>query len=249
MEENLRVIEYIREEANLITTLDGETISASQMLERFLFPSTVQWIPIAKLSGGERRRLFLLRILMGAPNVLLLDEPTNDLDVQTLTILEDYLDDFPGAVIVVSHDRYFLDRVVDKVFAFEGHGVVTQYAGGYSDYQEKRSIPEVLTRAKGKSETEKKPMVPEGSRAARKFTFKEQREYEEIDEMIAGVERELQGVSERINAAGTDFELLQQLTSTQGLLEARLEELLERWTYLNELAEEIQKSRETARPD
>jgi ATP-binding cassette subfamily F protein uup len=181
--------------------------------------------------------------------VLLLDEPTNDLDVQTLTILEDYLDDFPGAVIVVSHDRYFLDRVVDKVFAFEGHGVVTQYAGGYSDYQEKRSIPEVLTRAKGKSEPEKKPGVPEGSRAARKFTFKEQREYEEIDEMIAGAERELQGVSERINAAGTDFELLQQLTNTQGLLEARLEELLERWTYLNELAEEIQKCRETARSD
>ena len=249
MNEKLRVIEYIREEANFITTLDGETVSASQMLERFLFPPNAQWMPIAKLSGGERRRLFLLRILMGAPNVLLLDEPTNDLDVQTLTILEDYLDDFPGAVIVVSHDRYFLDRVVEKVFAFEGDGVVTQYAGGFSDYQGKRVVLEPAARLKDKTSDAKKTLPPEAVRSIRKFTFKEQREYEEIDEVIAGVETQLQEVAGRINNAGTDFELLQKLTVAQNELERQLDDLMERWTYLNELAEEIQKGRETTRVD
>jgi len=249
MDEKLRVIEYIREEANFITTLDGETVSASQMLERFLFPPNAQWMPIAKLSGGERRRLFLLRILMGAPNVLLLDEPTNDLDVQTLTILEDYLDDFPGAVIVVSHDRYFLDRVVEKVFAFEGDGVVTQYAGGFSDYQGKRVVPEPAARLKDKTSDGKKTLPSEAVRSTRKFTFKEQREYEEIDAVIAGVETQLQEVAGRINNAGTDFELLQKLTVAQNELERQLDELMERWTYLNELAEEIQKGRETTQVD
>lgn len=249
MDESLRVIEYVREEANFITTLDGENISASQMLERFLFLPNVQWMPIAKLSGGERRRLFLLRILMGVPNILLLDEPTNDLDVQTLTILEDYLDDFPGAVIVVSHDRYFLDRVVDKVFAFEGNGVVTQSAGGYTDYQEKRGVPELAAKVKGKTDSEKKPTAPETVRSLRKFTFNEQREYDGIDEVIAGVEKEMQEVAARINAAGSDFELLGKLTVKQNALECQLTELLERWTYLNELAEEIQKCRETTRLD
>ena len=245
MDEKLRVIEYIREEANFITTLDGETVSASQMLERFLFPPNAQWMPIAKLSGGERRRLFLLRILMGAPNVLLLDEPTNDLDVQTLTILEDYLDDFPGAVVVVSHDRYFLDRVVEKVFAFEGDGVVTQYAGGFSDYQGKRVAPEPTPKMKDKTGDARKTVPPEAIRPIRKFTFKEQREYEEIDAVIAGVETQLQEVAGRINNAGTDFELLQKLTVAQNELERQLDDLMERWTYLNELAEEIQKGRET----
>ncbi len=249
MDENLRVIEYIREEANFITAIDGENISASQMLERFLFPPQVQWMPIAKLSGGERRRLFLLRILMGAPNVLLLDEPTNDLDVQTLTILEDYLDDFPGAVIVVSHDRYFLDRVVDKVFAFEGNGVIQQYAGGYTDYEEKRSESDSVTKMREKTTVGKKMPTPEVAGPPRKFSFNEQREYDGIDEAIAGVERELQEVSLRINSAGSDFELLQQLTDTQKILECKLEELLDRWTYLNELAEVIQKGREKPRTD
>ena len=249
MDEKLRVIEYIREEANFITTLDGETVSASQMLERFLFPPNAQWMPIAKLSGGERRRLFLLRILMGAPNVLLLDEPTNDLDVQTLTILEDYLDDFPGAVVVVSHDRYFLDRVVEKVFAFEGDGVVTQYAGGFSDYQGKRVALEPAARLKDKTSDAKKTLPQEAVRSTRKFTFKEQREYEEIDAVIAGVETQLQEVAGRINNAGTDFELLQKLTVAQNELERQLDDLMERWTYLNELAEEIQKGRETTRVD
>ena len=248
MDETLRVIEYIREEANFITTLDGETVSASQMLERFLFPPNAQWMPIAKLSGGERRRLFLLRILMGAPNVLLLDEPTNDLDVQTLTILEDYLDDFPGAVIVVSHDRYFLDRVVDKIFAFSEDGELTQYAGGYTDYLEKCRMNDAAVLFKSKKNVAKKPLTPDVSQTPRKFTFREQREYEEIESVIAGVEGELQLVSSQVNSAGSDFVLLQQLTVAQNELEKKLDELMGRWTYLNELDEEIRKGREMTDP-
>ncbi|MDR3565968.1 MAG: ABC-F family ATP-binding cassette domain-containing protein [Negativicutes bacterium] len=242
MDESLRVIEYIKEEANVITTADGGEISASQMLERFLFAPGVQWMPIAKLSGGERRRLYLLRILMGAPNVLLLDEPTNDLDIQTLTILEDYLDDFPGAVLAVSHDRYFLDRVADKIFAFEGKGVIRQYAGGYSDYQDKRLPPEPAAGQKIKSAADKKPTAPDETKRPSRFTFKEQREYEQIDDVIAGVERQLQEVAARINDAGSDFELLQKLVGEQKELERQLEQQIERWTYLNELAEEIGKN-------
>ena len=248
MDETLRVIEYIREEANFITTLEGETVSASQMLERFLFPPNAQWMPIAKLSGGERRRLFLLRILMGAPNVLLLDEPTNDLDVQTLTILEDYLDDFPGAVIVVSHDRYFLDRVVDKIFAFSEDGELTQYAGGYTDYLEKCRMNDAAVLSKSKKNVAKKPLTPDVSQTPRKFTFREQREYEEIESVIAGVEGELQLVSSQVNSAGSDFVLLQQLTVAQNELEKKLDELMGRWTYLNELDEEIRKGREMTDP-
>ena len=247
MDDSLRVIDYIREEANFITTLEGETISASQMLERFLFPPNAQWMPIAKLSGGERRRLFLLRILMGAPNVLLLDEPTNDLDVQTLAILEDYLDDFPGALIAVSHDRYFLDRVVDKVFALEEDGLLTQYAGGYTDYREKRAMLETLGKAKEKSNAGSKSLPQEESRPPRKFTFNEQREYDGIEAVIAAVEQELRDVSAGINSAGSDFELLQRLAAVQKTLESRLDELVDRWTYLNELAEKIQISRDTGR--
>lgn len=239
MDESLRVIDYIREEANFLSTADGSTISASQMLEKFLFQPNLQWTPIAKLSGGEKRRLYLLRVLMGAPNVLLLDEPTNDLDIQTLTILEDYLDDFPGAVIAVSHDRYFLDRLVDKIFAFEGNGVITQHVGGYTDYNEKRALAEVVVSDKVKSTEDKKAAAPDKKERPRKFTFKEQREYEQIDDIIAGVESELQQVNAGIGTAGSNFELLQELTEAQQRLESKLEELLERWTYLNELAEEI----------
>ncbi len=249
MNDAMRVIEYIREEANFITTLDGETISASQMLERFLFSPHLQWMPIAKLSGGERRRLFLLRILMGTPNVLLLDEPTNDLDIQTLTVLEDYLDDFPGAVIVVSHDRYFLDRVVDKVFAFEGQGVIAQYNGGYSDYLEMRTEVAMPAKTKEKGVGGKKNTTGDTARKVRKFTFNEQREYETIDEVIAGVEAKLQETVAEIDATGSDFSRLQQLTATQNELEQKMELLLERWTYLNELAEEIQKCRENPPTD
>jgi ATP-binding cassette subfamily F protein uup len=236
MDHSMRVIDYIKEEANSIATAEGESISASQMLERFLFPPAVQWMPIAKLSGGEKRRLYLLRVLMGAPNVLLLDEPTNDLDIQTLTILEDYLDDFSGAVITVSHDRYFLDRVVDKIFSFTGNGCITQAVGGYSDYLDAKRQEAGQVALEKKSVTYDKP-----KERVRKFTFKEQREFEQIDDTIAGVEQALRQIAANINNAGSNFELLAQLISQQQQLERDLEELLERWTYLNELAEEIKK--------
>ena len=241
MDDSQRVIQYIQEEAYQITTATGETISASQMLERFLFPSPLQWLPISKLSGGEKRRLQLLRVLMSAPNVLLLDEPTNDLDVETMVVLEDYLDSFAGALIVVSHDRYFLDRTVDKVFAFED-GVIRQYPGAYSDYAERRKLAEAAETKLEKRETkremsttrdrDKGPKTP-------KFTFAEQKEFAEIDDVIAGVETELAAVTKAINAAGSDFERLQQLTDAQTTLEKKLDHLMERWTYLNELAEKM----------
>lgn len=245
MDESLRVIDYIREQAEFLPTADGKLISAAQMLEKFLFPPDLQWTPIAKISGGERRRLYLLRVLMSAPNVLLLDEPTNDLDIQTLTILEDYLDEFPGAVVVVSHDRYFLDRVVDKILAFTDNGRIINYLGNYSEYLELAKAQAMEADKSNKSGgangdktggdkskgiEKKKPL---------KFTFKEQKEYEEIDGIIANVEKELQEVKIKINEAGSDFVLLQELVSQQQKLEAQLDELLERWAYLNELAEEI----------
>lgn len=244
MDENLRVIEYIKEEANFISSADGGVITASQMLERFLFSPEMQWTPIRKLSGGEKRRLYLLRILMSSPNVLLLDEPTNDLDIQTLTILEDYLDEFPGAVIVVSHDRYFLDRVVEKVFAFENDGTIRQYVGGYSDYQNTL----VLAAEEKKQDAEKEisivpPQIEKPKERSRKFTFKEQKEFEEIDAVITGVENEIQIVSNRINHTGSNFTLLQELTELQQQLEKKLADLYNRWTYLNELAEEIENNK------
>lgn len=253
MDESLRVIDYIREEANYITTAIGETISASQMLERFLFSPSVQWMPIAKLSGGEKRRLFLLRILMGAPNVLLLDEPTNDLDIQTLTILEDYLDDFPGAMVTVSHDRYFLDRLVDKIFAFEPEGLIRQYSGDYSDYLDKRVAPDAATNPKTKVVAVKndvsKQLVVDEAKKIHKMSFKEQREFEQIDEVIAGVEQQLQEVETRIAGAGSDFEGLQKLAKRQTELNRELDQLLERWTYLNELAEKINSQKDSTCED
>jgi len=236
-----RVIDYIKEEAGYITTASGQSISAGQMLERFLFPAAVQWMPIAKLSGGEKRRLYLLRILMSSPNVLLLDEPTNDLDIPTLSILENYLDDFPGAVIAVSHDRYFLDRLADKIFAFEGDGLITQYTGGHSSYLENRKLSEQEILPKpAKSEKNIAEKEPARSRP-RKFSFKEQREFEQIEGLIADTERELGKINSAINSAGSNFELLQGLVSSKQQLEHEVDELLERWTYLTELAEEIQK--------
>ena len=244
MDVNLRVIEYIREEAEVITTTNG-TISASQMLERFLFPPNVQWTPISKLSGGERRRLYLLRILMGAPNILLLDEPTNDLDIQTLTILESYIDEFPGAVIAVSHDRYFLDRVADKIFSFEGGGNIRQYAGNYSDYQESKENREEENEAgTSKRENEEKSSYFENKKdRPLKFTFKEQREYEQIDGIIAGLESELETLDTAMENAASDFSRLQELITKKDGIEKQLEEAMERWVYLNELAETIEKSR------
>ena len=239
MDENLRVIEYIKEEANFLPAADGGTITASQMLERFLFSPDLQWTPISKLSGGEKRRLYLLRILMGSPNVLLLDEPTNDLDIQTLAILEEYLDEFPGAVIVVSHDRYFLDRVVEKTFAFASDGSIKQYVGGYSDYFQAIAVEATANRSQGKIVEAKESQVEKTKDSIRKFTFKEQKEYGEIDAAIARVEDEIKVIGKGISASGSDFAVLQELTGTQQQLEKKLEGLLERWTYLNELAEEI----------
>ncbi len=244
MNEALRVIEYIREQAEFLTTTDG-VISASQMLERFLFPPSVQWTPISKLSGGEKRRLYLLYILMGAPNVLMLDEPTNDLDIQTLTILESYLDEFPGAVIVVSHDRYFLDRVVDGIFAFEGKGEINQYIGNYSDYSqcvEQREIPVEVSGLKASKDKDNEKAENKRERALR-FSYKEQKEYDEIDSIIAKLEQDIKQSDIKMSEASSDFELLQKLVEEKEQLEKKLDEAIERWTYLNELAEEIEKSK------
>lgn len=241
MNENLRVIEYIREEAEIIKTTEG-TITASQMLELFLFPSSEQWTPISKLSGGERRRLYLLRVLMSAPNVLMLDEPTNDLDIKTLTILENYLDEFPGVVIVVSHDRYFLDRVVDKIFAFEEDGIVKQYAGGYSSYRkilESTKIEDETLNAIVKIDNSMKPK----KERALKFTYKEQKEFELIDEVIANIENEINVIDNGINEAQSDFIKLQELQTKKGTFEDQLLEAIERWIYLSELAEKIERNK------
>lgn len=244
MDESLRVIEYIREQAEFLTTEEG-SISASQMLERFLFPPSVQWTPISKLSGGEKRRLYLLRILMGAPNVLMLDEPTNDLDIQTLTILENYLDEFPGAVIVSSHDRYFLDRVVDGIFSFEGKGLICQYAGNYTDYsqvvQQRRCLLEdngfKVAKDKANEKIENKKDRP------LKFTFKEQKEFDQIDGIITQLEKDIKQVEAQMNESSSDYQRLQQIITEKGQLEKQLDDAIERWTYLNELAEEIERNK------
>jgi len=245
MDNSLRVIEYLKEVGEYVTTANGELISAAKMLEKFLFPSHQQWSLIANLSGGEKRRLYLLRILMEAPNVLLLDEPTNDLDVQTLTILEDYLDEFPGAVVVVSHDRYFLDRVVEKILAFEGGGIIRQYVGNYSDYWELKQKEQLLAEDNKSKEREEKKKDQEEKTKERsvKFTFQERKEYEEIEQLIAQTEEELALVEEKINGAGSDYVLLQDLLKLQQEQRQKLEVFMERWVYLNELAEEIAKSK------
>ena len=243
MNENQRVIEYIREVAHYIRTTDGETISAGQMLERFLFPPHVQWTPIAKLSGGEKRRLYLLRILMGEPNVLLLDEPTNDLDIQTLTILEDYLDHFDGTVITVSHDRYFLDRVVDKLIAFEG-GEIRTYLGMYSEYQaERNQRMEAAKASKPKDVTPVTAVVKPVKEKPRKFSYKEQKEWESIEDTIANLEAQIESVQAELAKGGTDYTHLQKLIAEQNRLETELEQALERWTFLSELAEEIERNK------
>ncbi|TLS48460.1 ABC-F family ATP-binding cassette domain-containing protein [Paenibacillus antri] len=248
MDGSMRVIEYIQEAAERIETANGESISASQLLERFLFPPAVQWTPISGLSGGEKRRLYLLRVLIGAPNVLFLDEPTNDLDIQTLTVLEDYLDDFAGAVIVVSHDRFFLDRTVDRLWSVESDGTIERYEGNYSDYVEKKALleetaapaPRTAAHATGKPALAASADGERGGAKALKFTFKEQKEYEEIDGKIADLESRLQEKAQNIVAAGSDYLELQRLTDEQNALESELAELFDRWTYLNELAEKIE---------
>ncbi|MPN25713.1 ABC transporter ATP-binding protein uup [bioreactor metagenome] len=214
------------------------------MLERFLFEGSIQFSYISKLSGGEKRRLYLLSILMEAPNVLLLDEPTNDLDIETLTILEDYIDNFNGAVIIVSHDRYFLDRVINKVFSFEGNSEILQLVGNYSDYREykQEALQEVVVE---KVSVEKKNKNIEKNKIDKpiKFTFKEQKEFEEIDEKIEEKELQLEEIQQQVNNSGSNFMLLQELLATEGKLKEELEFLMDRWTYLNEINEQIQEGK------
>ena len=257
MDPKMRVIDYIRETAEFVRTEDG-LISASAMLERFLFPPQAQYSLIGKLSGGERRRLNLLRVLMESPNVLILDEPTNDLDISTLTILEDYLDHYQGIVIVVSHDRYFLDRTVNRIFAFEAGGVLRQYEGGYTDYALKAgesaqcnlSVQDgIISSAAGGTEGADTGSEA-GGRAAYenyranrerklKFSYKEKQEYETIEQDILDLEEKLESLDAEMAANATNSKRLSELAAEREQTEADLEHKMERWEYLEELAEKI----------
>ena len=257
MDPKMRVIDYIRETAEFVRTEDG-LISASAMLERFLFPPQAQYSLIGKLSGGERRRLNLLRVLMESPNVLILDEPTNDLDISTLTILEDYLDHYQGIVIVVSHDRYFLDRTVNRIFAFEDGGVLRQYEGGYTDYALKAgesaqcnlSVQDgIISSAAGGTEGADTGneaggrAAYENYRANRerklKFSYKEKQEYETIEQDILDLEEKLESLDAEMAANATNSKRLSELAAEREQTEADLEHKMERWEYLEELAEKI----------
>lgn len=238
MDPAMRVIEYIRETADRVQTPDG-TVTASQMLERFLFTPELQWNRIEKLSGGERKRLYLLKILMTAPNILLLDEPTNDLDIATLTILEDYLENFSGAVIAVSHDRYFLDKMASEIFEFKD-GFVNRFNGNYSDYAEKIAAERAPETAKPKKAPGKKERSSTGKTKLR-FSFKEQREYATIDDDIALLEEQIAQTEKDISANSSDYVKLQELSDRKTALENELEEKMERWVYLNDLAERIER--------
>ncbi len=243
---SVRVIDYVRDTAEYIRTRDGQ-ISASQMLERFLFDGPMQYAPVDRLSGGERRRLYLLKVLASSPNVLILDEPTNDLDIPTLTILEDYLQNFEGIVITVSHDRYFLDTVVDRILAFEGDGRIGQYEGGYTDYLEKRLAAEAKAKDNAETpaareESPKKNYKPAHQEKLR-FSYKEQKEYESIDDDIAAIEDRLAQIVQEMSASAADFVKLQALTEEETQLKAALEEKMDRWVYLNDLAERIEKEK------
>ena len=233
MDERLRAIEYIEEAAHAITLADGSRISASQLMERFLFPSDLQSVPIGRLSGGERRRLYLLSILMEAPNVLLLDEPTNDLDVMTLSILEDYLQGFPGPILIVSHDRFLLDKLAEQVFEVRD-GEVLRYSGNWSDWKAKRKEEEAPAKAEKPKAAQERPRERK-----LKFSFKEQREFETIDEDLAALEQQIRECEEAQGACGSDYVRLQELQAKQAELEAALEEKTERWMYLTELKEKI----------
>lgn len=248
MDDKQRVIDYIKEAAESIRTADGRMISAAQMLERFLFAPAQQWTLVGKLSGGEKRRLYLLRTLMGEPNVLLLDEPTNDLDIQTLTILEEYLDDFPGAVITVSHDRYFLDRTADRLFAFEGDGRIRHFIGDYSDYMEARKKEQELNAQERKQQraaeaAASKPDAEPSAARARKLSFKEQKEWDEIEDRIAALEEKLSEVRLGIEQSGSDYDKVQDLYQQEQTLTSELEQAMERWTILSELVEQIEASK------
>ena len=243
MDERLRPIEYIKEEANYLTLADGTKLSASQLMERFLFSGTLQWTPIAKLSGGEKRRLYLLRILMSAPNVLLLDEPTNDLDLETMSILEEFIDNFNGAIIFVSHDRFFIDRLADKVFVYQKNGSLRQYPGGYSYYKgiEEREQQAIVTDMSKNIPKENKPVkIREKNNVPKKLSFKEQREYDEIEAVIAATEGELKVVQLQMAQNASDYGKLNELTKEETRLQEKLDYLMERWTYLEEIVEQMQ---------
>ncbi|MGN1168004.1 MAG: ABC-F family ATP-binding cassette domain-containing protein [Lachnospiraceae bacterium] len=262
MDESMKVIDYVKEVGEYITTSDGK-ITASQMLEKFLFDGAMQWSKIEKLSGGEKRRLYLLRVLMSSPNVLILDEPTNDLDIQTLTILEDYLDGFDGIIIIVSHDRYFLDRTVRRIFAFEEGGVVRQFEGGYSDYLLKKEIESLIEKENTGNIISGKNINPKNSskdsldasmksdskstwknrEKKLKFTFKEQKEFETIDDDIALLEDTIEKINSDMAANATNSVKLGELLKKKEETEKELEEKMERWVYLNDLNERIENTK------
>lgn len=245
-----RVIDYVKNVAEYIKTSRGMT-SAAQMCERFLFTPELQYNPIGRLSGGERRRLYLLKVLMTAPNVLILDEPTNDLDIATLTILEDYLDDFEGIVMAVSHDRYFLDRIADRILAFEGNGALTQYEGDYTTYLEKASARKIgLTenaqnsgnpglKEKGEKSSDSRSTWKNNREKKLKFTYQEQKEFETIDEEIASLEENITDMEAEMASVASQYSRLQELAEQKEELEKQLEMKMERWLYLNDLAEQI----------
>ena len=245
MHPDMRAIDYVKEASDYIETADGTKISASQMCEKFLFNSTMQYSFIGNLSGGERRRLHLLRTLMLAPNVLLLDEPTNDLDIATLNILEDYLDEFNGIVITVSHDRYFLDRICNKIFAYEGVGKIHIFTGNYSDYSIYREIQGIEFKEDVKESYENTPFKKEKPKPSKrlKFTYNEQREFETIDSDIEKLEHKIESLESDSIKFATDFVKLQEILNEKANAEAELEHKYERWEYLNNLAEEIENSK------
>ena len=241
----VKAIDYIRHISQEIQTPEG-TLTAAQMMEKFLFPADLQYTEIGRLSGGERRRLYLLRVLMEAPNVLVLDEPTNDLDIETLAVLEDYLEQFPGVVIAVSHDRYFLDKLMNHVFVLAGNGEVRHYTGGYADYradvaeQQRLAAQERLDSQTLPNSSLKKTSGGRSHQEKLKFSFKEQREYEEIDGVIAGLEEKIAQTEALIAQNASDYAALQELTAEKEELEAQLTAKMERWVYLNDLAERIE---------
>ena len=249
LDEKMTVLEFVRSIGEYVTTATGKA-TASQMCEKFLFGPKSQWTPISKLSGGEKRRLYLLSVLMSAPNVLILDEPTNDLDIETLEILEDYLDGFAGIVIVVSHDRYFLDRTVDRIFSFEGVGRLKQYEGGVSDYYEKKQAEngiasdgatQSVKEAVSGDTTSAKPKKYYKERENKlKFTYAEQKEYDTIDDDIASLESKIEELDGEIAGAATQYSRLNELMQEKADVEAQLEHKMDRWVYLNDLAEKIE---------
>ncbi|MFB4164394.1 ABC-F family ATP-binding cassette domain-containing protein [Alteribacillus sp. JSM 102045] len=234
LDENKRVIEYIRDIAEVVQTADGQEITAEQILERFLFARPSQWNYIHRLSGGERRRLYLLGVLMKEPNVLFLDEPTNDLDTQTLTVLENYLDHFPGVVITVSHDRYFLDRVVDSLLVFTSRHTIERFQGGYSEYLETVQQKQPPKEKPGKNKNIHKP-----KRTRKKLSYNEQQEWNGLEDRIAELEEKKLEIENKIEQAGSDFEKVQELMENQRTLEEQLDDAMERWTELSLLIEEI----------